>query len=174
MISWVFSPRFFLLFFYLHKTKLKNCSNHIYIYVKLSFIQKMFYLQDWKFWFYLHVLSLVAKFEFSVCKIVTIYIYIHLINIYIVRIMTTQNYATVPYLFLFFLIKDAYVTFKIQSCWIWSELHMSCPSKITLTDMVWHGKYIYIYTHVYVYAHIYMHAIRYSLMYIYMYIYIYR
>ena len=67
-----FFPPFFLLFFYLHKTKLKNCSNHIYTYVKLSFIQKMFYLQDWKKWFYLHVLSLVGKFEFSVCKIVTI------------------------------------------------------------------------------------------------------
>lgn len=94
-----------------------------------------------------------------------IFIYIWLIYTLFVswQLRTMQLFLT----YFFFLIKDAYVTFKIQSCWIWSELHMSCPSKITLTDMVWHGKYIYIYTHVYVYAHIYMHAIRYSLMYIY-------
>ena len=81
--------------------------------------------------------------------------------------MTTQNYATVPYLFLFFnqgRVRDFQIPVLLNMKWIAHVL-----SKQDHTHRYGLAWYLYIYTHVYVYAHIYMHAIRYSLMYIYIY-----
>ena len=34
-------------------------------------------------------------------------------------------------IYCYYFIKNAYMTFKVQFCWIWSGLHMSCPTKIS-------------------------------------------
>ena len=62
--------------------------------------------------------------------LVNIYIYIYWL-IYTLSVSWQLRTMQLFLIYCYYFIKNAYMTFKVEFCWIWSALRMSCPSKIS-------------------------------------------
>ena len=62
--------------------------------------------------------------------LVNIYVYIYWL-IYTLSVSWQLRTMQLFLFYCYYFIKNAYMTFKVQFCWIWSALRMSCPSKIS-------------------------------------------
>ena len=65
--------------------------------------------------------------------LVNIYIYIILVNIYIISIMITQNYATVPYLFIVIILSRTH-TWLSKSSFVEYEVNCTCHVQARSVD----------------------------------------